>query len=465
MKQALESFRVAATGRWAVSIRSFILTIPYALAINLERENLLNPGNFTHSITICIAGEFASYLYIFIAQATLLRNRRENAQRLSTCAFVWFSTGTVKGISSIIYAVWAYGYETDFLARTFQTTIFSGVAGALLAFYFGTIDRRIIENKALNTLDNFLTVDIGLKITNDIKIRSDAIKVLRESMLPQIEKLENILSGFSHTHAELGSKLTSISRQGEELRNAIEKQAQIIANARADIPKDKGKFREISFLSGLIPQVISVRLTLIVVALGMTAGQMTRNGALGVASGLVGAAVLGVVVFSLRVYSKKLRGRKLTYLITASFPIVFLTQMIYVSNLTRIGFNLANPYLPWYSAMKTIYGYYIACILAGLVIGTSNELKNSEARHKSLKLDIAKLDHKQELLAAHLFATRFGTIQGKVTGATMALNILSDQSIRSSNDEKFEEIMAGASELLSAARAEITQLQKEFRSA
>ena len=371
MRQALESFRVAATGSWAVSILSFILTIPFAFAINLERENLLNPGNSTRSIAICITGELASYLYIFIAQATLLRNRREQAQRLSTCAFVWFSTGTVKGIFFIIYAVWAYGYEADFLARTLQPTAFSGASGALLAFYFGTIDRRRIESKALSSLDDFLAVDLGLKIKNDVKIRRDVIQVLRETLLPQIEKLENKVSGLSRANAEISSQFASILRQSEELGNAIEKQAQIISKARAAMPKERGNFREISLFSGLIPKVISVRVTLIVVVLGMASGQMTRNGAVGVASGLVGAAVLGVVVFSLRIYSKKLSGRKLTYLITASFPIVFLTQMIYVSNLTRIGFNLENPYMPWYSAIKTIYGFYIACIVASIMVPCS----------------------------------------------------------------------------------------------
>jgi hypothetical protein len=79
VKEALERFKVASTGRWAVSIRIYMLTVPFAVLINMERENILNPGNATRSFAICMAGEFASYLYIFIAQATL---RHANSTRM-----------------------------------------------------------------------------------------------------------------------------------------------------------------------------------------------------------------------------------------------------------------------------------------------------------------------------------------------------------------------------------------------
>ncbi len=465
MRNALERFRVAATGSWAVSIRSFILTIPFAFAINLERENLLNPGNFTRSLTICIAGELASYLYIFIAQATLLKDRRERLQRLSICIFVWFSTGAVKGIFFIIYAVWAYGYEANSLERILPSTTFSGFSIALLAFYFGTIDRKRIESKALSSLDDFLAVDQGLKIANDAKARMNVIRVLRETLIPQIAKLENTLSSASPVNAETKTLFTSLSRQSKQLVDTIEFQSNAIARSRAKIPKGRRASREISLFQGFIPRLISVRLTLIVVVLGMAVGQITRNGVLGVASGLVGAAILGVVVFSMRMFSKKLSGRKLNYLIVTSFPIVFLTQMIYVANLSRIGFNLENPYTPVYSAIKTVYGFYLACIVASLVVDTSDEFKYSAVEHENMRLSIANLDLDQEVLAKHLFATRFGTIQGKITGVTMALQIVTNQPLKSLSTEKIEEILSGAVKLLSDARGEITALNKEFSSA
>ena len=314
-------------------------------------------------------------------------------------------------------------------------------------------------------MDDFLAVDQGLKIANDAKARMNVIRVLQETLIPQIAKLENTLSSTSPVSAETKTLFTSLSRQSKQLVDTIEFQSKAIARSRAKMPKARRSSREISLFQGFIPQVISVRLTLIVVVLGMVAGQITRNGVLGVASGLVGAAILGVVIFSLRMFSKKLRGKKLTFLVIVSFPIVFLTQLIYVANLSRIGFNLENPYIPVYSAMKTVYGFYLACIVASLVIDTSDELKYAAVEHENMRLSLANLDLEHEVLANHLFATRFGTIQGKITGVTMALQIVTNQPLKTLSTEKIEEILSGAVKLLSDARTEITALNKEISSA
>ena len=466
MREALERFRVAATGRWAVSIRSYILIVPFAMAINVERENVLNPGNFATSLAICLAGEFASYLYLYLAQATLLKHRRERLQRLSTCIFVWFSAGTVKGIFFTLYAVVAYGYDPDFLARAFVPTMFSGFSCALLAFYFGTIDRRRIESKALNSLGEFLNADQELGQSDIERARIEAVRALRETLAPQLEKLEDSLSRLSHANAESQDLFTSLARESAELGDQIEVEAQTISKSeRIEAPQGRRAPHEISWLSGLIPQVISVRITLIVYILGMTSGQLTRNGALGVASGLVGAVILGAVVFCLRVSSKKLSGGKRTRFIFASFPIVFLTQMFYVSNLSHIGFILDDPYTPWYSALKTIYGFYIASIIASLIVDTSSEFKYSVTESDKMRLRLAMQENEQEALNRHLFATRFGAVQGKITGVTMALQLLSNQSLRTSDPKKNEELISGAISILRDARLEIAALGRDYRSA
>ena len=466
MREALERFRVAATGRWAVSIRSYILAVPFAMAINVERENVLNPGNFATSLAICLAGEFASYLYLYLAQATLLKHRRERLQRLSTCIFVWFSAGTVKGIFFTLYAVMAHGYDPDFLARAFVPTMFSGFSCALLAFYFGTIDRRRIESKALNSLGEFLNADQELGHSDIESARIEAVRVLRETLAPQLEKLEDSLSRLSFANTESQDLFTSLASESADLGVQIEVEAQTISKSESkEAPQGRRAPREISWLSGLIPQVISVRITLILYILGMTSGQLTRNGALGVASGLVGAVILTVIVFSLRVYSRKLRGQKRTTFIFASFPIVFLTQMFYVSNLSHIGFNLDDPYTPWYSALKTIYGFYIASIIASLIVDTSTEFKYSVTESDKMRLRLAMQEIEQEALNRHLFTTRFGSVQGKITGVTMALQLLSNQSLETSDPKKNEELISGAISILRDARLEIAALGREYRSA
>ena len=461
MKEALERFKVASTGRWAVSIRTYVLAVPFAALIGLERENVLNPGNLTRSFAIVICGEFASYLYIFIAQTTLLRHRRKRLQSLSLCIFIWFSTGTVKGAFFIIYAVWAYGYEPDFLIRLIPPTLFAGFSSALLAFYFGSIDRHRIESKALGSLDHLLSVDQGLMISADAQARTEAVSVLKHSLMPQLDKLQRTLSELAQTDSKNQEKLTSLARQSEDLGAAVGFQAQAITRGRATQEKRRARPDEISYFSGLFPQVISVRITILVVILGASTGQMTRNGPLGVASGLVGAAVLGVVVFLLRQYSKTLTGVKLRNLIIASYPIVFLTQAIYVANLSRIGFDLRDPYMPWYSGMKTIYGFYIASIIASLLVHTTEQFDNSRSGNEELRVEIARLDRDQEALRQHIFTTRFGTIQGKISGVVMALQLSAGANSEARPSEKIQELLAGANQLLNDALVEIEALSNE----
>ena len=466
MREALERFRVSATGRWAVSIRSYVLTVPFAIAINVERENILNPNALSTSLAICLTGEFASYLYLFVAQATLLKHRRERLQRLSTCIFVWFSAGTVKGVFFVLYAVIAFGYDPDFLVRIVMPTLFSGFSGALLAFYFGTIDRNRIESKALNSLGEFLSVDQELGHSNNVGARIEAVRVLRETLAPQLEKLEDSLSRLSLANIKSRDLFASLARESAELGDQIEVEAKVISKGGTkDVPQGRRTPRDNALLTGLIPQVISVRITVIVYILGMTSGQLTRNGALGVASGLVGAVILGTLVFSLRMYSKKLSGGKRTKFIFASFPIVFLTQMFYVSNLSRFGFNLDDPYTPWYSAIKTIYGFYLASIIASLIVNTSAEFKYSVNESDKMRLRIAMQANEQEALSRHLFATRFGAVQGKITGATMALQLLSNQYLDTSDPKKSEDLISGAISILRDARLEIAALGREYQSA
>lgn len=435
------------------------------MAINVERENVLNPNNFSASLTICITGEFASYLYLFLAQATLLKHRRERLQSIYTCIFVWFSSGTIKGGFFTLYAVMTYGYDPDFLARTIVPTLFSGFSGALLAFYFGTIDRRRIETKALNSLGEFLNIDQGLGRSKNEDARARAVRILRETLTPQMEKLEASLSKLLSTNSRSQDHFKSLTSASKELGREIEIEAQAIAKRTVEEPKGRRIHSEISWHSGLIPQVISVRITLIIYVLGMTSGQMTRNGPLGVASGLVGAMILGTVIFFLRIYSKKLEGQKQKNLVFAAFPIIFLTQMIYVSNLSRIGFNLDNPYAAWYSALKTVYGFYIASIFASLIVDTSTEFKYSMIENDKMMLHIAKLEEDHEALNRHLFATRFGVVQGKITGVIMALQLLSSLSLETPDPNKNEELIAGAISMLKDARLEIASLGRDYLNA
>ena len=461
MREALERFRVAATGRWAVSIRVYVLSVPFAMMVNTERENMLNPGNFSRSFSICIAGELASYLYLFVAQATLLKHRRERPQGILKCAFVWFSTGTVKGIFFIIYAHWAYGYELDISTRMVLPTVFAGVAAALLAFYFGSIDRQRTEAKALSSLDQLLYVDQGLMVAADAQARNEVVSLLNSTLVPQIKQLRNLTSSFSATDTKADESLALLGLQSRELGEALDVQATAIARGRANQTLMKGPYEDISLLSGFLPKVISVRLTFLIIIVGMTVGQLTRNGMPGVASGIVGAFLIAGVAWVLRSISKKLQGNAFRAVVIAAYPIVFLVQTLYVANLSLTGIDLRNPYMPWYSALKTVYGFYLASVVASLLVDTNDYRKSLSTENKVISENLEQLDHDREKLIQQVFSARFGTIQGKISGVILALQLLSSGNSISSNPQRREEFLLDAQKLLDEALVEIEVLSME----
>jgi hypothetical protein len=333
----------------------------------------------------------------------------------------------------------------------------------MLAFYFGSIERRRIEGKALNSLDEFLSIDEGLMVEADAKARKDAVFALRSTLVPQIEKLQAVTSKMALNATSDKDEVNLMVQQSQALGAAVDYQAQAISRSRAVLTDERGKRESISYLSGLFPKVISVRISIFVIFLGMTTAQITRNGPIGVASGLLGLAVMAVVLFILRKISKKLDGNTLTYFILGSYVIVFLTQVIYVANLSRIGFDLPNPYMPWYSGLKTIYGFYLASMVASLMIDTTENFEGLKIGNDALRANIMDLDRNQENLAQHIFTTQFGTIQGKISGVIMALQLLQNIVEESSHQDKKRELIASANLLLVDTLHEINDLSGQER--
>jgi hypothetical protein len=181
-----------------------------------------------------------------------------------------------------------------------------------------------------------------------------------------------------------------------------------------------------------------------------------------VVSGLVGTALLVIVLLALRKASTRLRGSSLVIAIIASYPIVFLTQVIYVNDLSPAFFELPNPYLPWYSAVKTIYGYYLASIVSGLIIGNTDKLMASREVHDDLQSQIKTLNRQQDLISQHILETRFGTIKGKIAGVTMALQLILNEDFSTSNANLQSNMMSGALQLLTEAQQEVELLDIEF---
>ena len=345
--------------------------------------------------------------------------------------------------------MWVFDFEPDLAVRTILPTVFTGVSSAILAFYFGTIDKRRIENNALAALDAYLLEDKESLFSRDGKARMEAITTLKNSLEPEIERLQNIASGMNQEISEMKNRdaLRKILRLASEIEVRIDKE---VMNADA---------KPIYF--GLEPKVISVRLTAIAITLGMFAGQITRNGPRGVASGALGVIFLTLIVFILRRISKKLTGSDLRKLIIISYPVVFIIQMVYVNNISPLFFDLTNPYMPWYSAMKTVYGYYLASVIAGLLIENTEKLSVARIAHTQLTEEISELNRDQILLNNHIMLTRFGTIKGKIAGVSMALNLMLDTSPGSEKLNTKNALLVNAIGLLSEANEEIERLDLE----
>jgi len=465
MKEAFNKFRVASTGRWAISLRTYVLTVPFAILMNVERENLLNPGNAARSFAICMAGELASWLFLFIAHMTLLKDRRKHQQSFFKCLSVWFGAGAIKGASFVLYAVWVFGLEPDFQVRMVMPTLFTGATTALLAFYFGSIDRRRIENSALIAIDGFLETDIQELYIAERKARVDAVKSLRMSLEPEISTLRNIAQGLSVDFYKIESRdtLNEILRQSRELESRIDAESKKLSVMRFATNQINFLEDKKSIFFGLMPQVISVRTSAVFITLGMFSGQITRNGSMGVASGLVGVTFVATVLFILRKISLRLQGLKLLITIIASYPVVFLLQVIHVAYLSPAFFDLPNPYLPWYSGLKTIYGYYLASIVAGLMIRNSDKLIEARESHQILQRQIETMNRNQDLISEHILKTRFGTITGKIAGVTMALQLILNENSDTLDQGAKNKVMAGAIQLLVEANKEIELLDIEFQ--
>jgi hypothetical protein len=74
VKYALLRFRYAATGRWAVSIRTYTpIVMPFGFLTSIEREQSFNNTSISQAVVIAVGGELACALYISVMQSVWRR--------------------------------------------------------------------------------------------------------------------------------------------------------------------------------------------------------------------------------------------------------------------------------------------------------------------------------------------------------------------------------------------------------
>jgi len=455
----VQRFRHAATGRWAVSIRTYLVLIfPFGFLTSIEREQLLNGVGISQAATIAFAGELAASLYLFLMQLFVLGDRKRELQPLSRCIFVWVSTGLVRGGFTAVYAQWAFGYQLDLPIRLPAAILFTAGAMAVSAFYFGTIERKRLEIQALHSLGGVLHQEhSGL---NDLEVekRRQVLSVFEAQLLPQVSALrsgiQKLLAGQDQ-NSEQG--LHQLLTQSQEISKAINKQKLEYEGGSKSASGEYNSELPIPYWSQLIPKIISIRLTFFVLLLGASTGQFPRNGIKGVAAGVIGAIFITSILLPLSILIKRYPTHR-NFLKPLGFAAAFSVQYIFNLLQPTLGFVLNNPYTPWYSGLKSVYGVYISSVIASLLVNTGREFEGANIKGSNLRDAIHLLSLRNEVIDQSLFDTRFGTLQGKIAGVTMALHLMDTQSLGQISAARKKELLESANELLGESMRTIESL-------
>ena len=459
MTSPAQRFRFAATGRWAVSIRTYlVLVFPFGFLTSIEREQLLNGVGISRAATIAFAGELIASLYLFLAQLFMLGDRKTKLQPFSRCLFVWVSTGLVRGGFTAFYAKWAFGYELDLLIRLPAAVLYTGAAMAVTAFYLGTIERKRLETQALYSLGGVLNLEHSQLNDLENEQRKQVLSVFESQLLPQVVTLrsgiQRLLVGQNEKNEQ---ELHQLLTQSQDLSKAINQQKLEYQGIRTSNQYEFNAGSQIPYWSYLIPRIISVRISFLVMILGASTGQFPRNGIKGIAAGIIGGIFIVSILVPISLLSKKYPANR-NFLILLGFAGAFSVQ--YVFNLLQptLGIVLNNPYAPWYSGLKSFYGVYVASVIASLLVVTGREFEGASIKGSNLRDAINVLSLRSEVIDQSLFDTRFGTLQGKIAGVTMALHLMETESLGQISSSRKKELLESANELLGQSLRTIESL-------
>ena len=461
MKEAFTRFRYASTGRWAVSIRTYSAIIyPFGFLTSIEREQLFHTIGIAQAATIAFAGEITACLYIYILQATLLRGRYEQLQPLRRCAFVWVSAGVVRGFFTACYGFWVYGFALNFSSRIVPSTFYTAFAMMVAAFYFGSIERKRIEIQAMNSLGKVLSQEQNELSGIQKDLSAQFSEVLDKELLPQAEVLRDQISQalISQPQSENNHIFEELQIKGNELSSALEIQLEKFIGAKSKTNTEPFEEAQFSYWFALIPRTVSIRLTFILLLLGSASGQFPRNGLGGVLSGILATFIIVAYLLPFSFLFKRTNFSRVI-LLTASFGGVFLLQYFYVIMQSTVLTSLERPFEPWYAGLKTMYGVYLASVIASLMIQIGYSHKGVVEGSLNLQKGIQSLTKNNSGLESSNFEARYGVLQGKITGVTIALHLLNSKSLGEISESRKQELLFNANSLLTQSIASIKNLE------
>ena len=463
MKSALLRFRYAATGRWSVSFRTYTpIVMPFGFLTAIEREQSFNNTSITQAVVIAVGGELACALYLFVMQSVLLGNRYQRLQSLRRCLLLWFGAGFVRGVFTACNANWSFGYDYSFISRLIPSMIYTGSAMALVAFFFGSIERKRIEIKALNSLDQILQTDQSTLIETEKEQKFIAQQLFQNQILPQINSLQDgITKLLKNSQNQIdSSSLKTLYEQSVAVTNSLQSQKEKLRNQQVTNSQSDKNQDPYSYWSALLPRTLSVRITFIALLLGSFSGQFSRNGIEGVKAGLVGAVIITAYIFPLaQIIKRDMRFKSVAYFL--GYVGAFVLQAVYNVIQPKLLIVLDNPYAPWYSAIKTTYGLYIASVIASMLVLVQGSFKNLIESGAQLEKNVELLQLQNLVLEQSITESQFGTLQGKISGVSMALHLMS--SMNAIDQKRKAELLSGASQLLSESLNSLKNMKEVNR--
>jgi hypothetical protein len=194
---------------------------------------------------------------------------------------------------------------------------------------------------------------------------------------------------------------------------------------------------------------------MLAIGFGAFVGQFPRNGMEGVTAGGIGTVILGLALFGLARVAKGKRFGNFPLFIPFSYLTVFLVQVLWTSMQSTVGFDLNNPYNPFYSGLKTVYGVFLASLISELITSTTDDLGDSRVRNNEINDQISQLSRDQKALQNTLLEARYGEIQGKISGVVMAIRLLQSDS---GSIERQSQLVMDAQKLLVQAIEDMSAL-------
>jgi len=350
-----------------------------------------------------------------------------------------------------MYAKFAFASDWWIFERTAMPTLYIGAALALTAYFLGTIGRLREENRAFNNLESILLSDSkGLTLSEDESYQN-ATTVYATLVRPEVKKISNVLYTLENnvTYAHLRSHIVRLKDQSQELKRILDKRINLQLSKVSE-PLDSWKLRknEVSLFSEILPRQISVRLSFIVIVLGGVTGQFPRNGIPGVIAVLTGAVFIGFGLFVLsRFYQRSFVQRHVS-LRFLFFFLAFSVQVFWTFIQPYVGFDLNDPYNPFYSGAKTIYGVYIASIIASLIVMNAEQKDIHFERSRRLLAEFERRTGEIEVSEERMLEIRYGTLLGKLGSVSLAMNLLETSEEIGQRSLDIEAVLREASELL-----------------